>query len=327
MTALTEEAPDRRTAAAPDNDAIAAALDRLADRLSERGANEHRVRAYHRAAETVRSCREPLAKLLAEGGPQALEALPGIGENIAGRIAGFVETGRLRLLRRLQDETAPVRLFTRVPGLGRELAERIHAALPEIETLEALEVAAHDGRLREVKGFGRERVRQVRVQLGEMLKGHASRRQRQTRQRRSNPRDARDTRPGRAERSPEAPPVEVLLAADRQYRRKAERGDLRTIAPRRFNPQGEAWLPLMKTRRGDWAVTALFSNTARAHELDKTDDWVVLYTRPAGTPRSRETQHTVVTETRGDLKGRRVVRGREGECRTFYRRRGELSAV
>lgn len=305
-TAATRVAP-------PDNDAIAGALEALADRLAERGANEHRVRAYRRAAETVRFAERPLADLLADDGPEALETLPGIGENIAERIAGYVKTGRLQLLHRLREETSPVRLFTRLPGIGRELAERMHEALPEVKTLEALEVAAHDGRLRQVEGFGRQRVQQVRAQLDDLLKGHASRR------RDRSYRKGRGLRPGRAGRAPEVPPIEVLLAADRQYRRKAAQGALRTIAPRRFNPQGEAWLPLMKSRQGAWAVTALFSNTARAHELEKTDDWVVLYTRPAGTPKSQETQHTVVTETRGDLRGRRVVRGRESECRSFYR--------
>ena len=52
---------------------------------------------------------------------------------------------------------------------------------------------------------------------------------------------------------------------------------LATIAPRRFNPTGESWLPVLHTSRGDWHVTALYSNTARAHELGRTRDWVVLY--------------------------------------------------
>ena len=33
----------------------------------------------------------------------------------------------------------------------------------------------------------------------------------------------------------------------------------------------------------------------------------------------REGQHTIVTETRGPLRDLRVVRGREAECRRFYR--------
>jgi len=66
--------------------------------------------------------------------------------------------------------------------------------------------------------------------------------------------------------------------------------------------------------RGQWHFTALFSNTARGHELGKTRDWVVIYLYD-----DRHTeQHTVVTETRGALVGKRVVRGREAECRAHY---------
>jgi hypothetical protein len=83
------------------------------------------------------------------------------------------------------------------------------------------------------------------------------------------------------------------------------------IAPKRFNPKGEAWLPVLHVRRGRWHFTALFSNTARAHELGKVEDWVVLYFHSDG---GGEAQRTVVTETRGALVGQRVVRGREAEC-------------
>jgi len=67
--------------------------------------------------------------------------------------------------------------------------------------------------------------------------------------------------------------------------------------------------------RDPWHFTALFSNTARAHELNRTRDWVVIYFYDDD---HDEGQHTVVTETSGRLKGRRVVRGREAECRDFY---------
>jgi hypothetical protein len=62
-------------------------------------------------------------------------------------------------------------------------------------------------------------------------------------------------------------------------------------------------------------VTALYSNTARAHDLGLTQDWVVLYFHSNGGP---EAQRTVVTETWGNLAGKRVVRGREEESRQFY---------
>ena len=105
-----------------------------------------------------------------------------------------------------------------------------------------------------------------------------------------------------------------LLDVDREYRADADSGKLRRIAPRRFNPEGKAWLPILHTSRGSHSYTVLYSNTALAHEVGKTDDWVVLY-RDDG---NGERQATVVTETRGPLAGRRVVRGREGECRSYY---------
>ena len=103
----------------------------------------------------------------------------------------------------------------------------------------------------------------------------------------------------------------TLLDVDREYRAGAHTGALPTIAPRRFNPRNEAWLPVLHTRRGDWHFTALYSNTARAHELGRTRDWVVLYFHDED---HAERQRTVVTEQRGPLRGRRVVRGREKEC-------------
>lgn len=113
-----------------------------------------------------------------------------------------------------------------------------------------------------------------------------------------------------------APGVSLLLDIDREYRESAAAGLLPKIAPRRFNPEHEAWLPVLHTRFGPWRFTALYSNTERAHDLHRTHDWVVVFARD---DEGRESQHTVVTEWRGDLRGRRVVRGREPECGTYYR--------
>ena len=113
----------------------------------------------------------------------------------------------------------------------------------------------------------------------------------------------------------EEPDVGLLLDVDREYRERAAAGTLPKIAPRRFNPAHDAWLPILHTRRGDWQFTALFSNTARAHELGRTRDWVVLY---FDGDRHAERQRTVVTELRGPLAGRRVVRGREPECSALH---------
>lgn len=68
----------------------------------------------------------------------------------------------------------------------------------------------------------------------------------------------------------------LLPDVDREYRTKADAGELKKIAPKRFNPRGEAWLPVLHTTRDGWHLTALFSNSARAHAAEKVQDWVII---------------------------------------------------
>jgi DNA polymerase (family X) len=72
---------------------------------------------------------------------------------------------------------------------------------------------------------------------------------------------------------------------------------------------------VLHAERPGWHITALYSNTARAHELGHVRDWVVLY---AEDDAHHEHQYTVVTASRGTLVGQRVVRGREAECRPVH---------
>ena len=106
------------------------------------------------------------------------------------------------------------------------------------------------------------------------------------------------------------PPVGLILELDTEYREKASASTLKKIAPRKLNPEGEAWLPVMNVQRGGWRFTLLYSNTERAHALGKTHDWVVVYFDDG----NGEQKCTVVTEHQGPLAGKRVVRGREEEC-------------
>jgi 5'-3' exonuclease len=108
--------------------------------------------------------------------------------------------------------------------------------------------------------------------------------------------------------------VDIILEIDSEYRKKAVEGKLKKIAPRKLNPDKTAWLPVMMKSYKGCKFTVMFSNTETAHELGKTDDWVVVYYEKG----SGENQCTVVTESRGALKGKRVIRGREKECTTFY---------
>jgi hypothetical protein len=112
----------------------------------------------------------------------------------------------------------------------------------------------------------------------------------------------------------EQPSVAELLDVDSEYRLKVEKDRLPRIAPRRFNPAGKAWLPILHTQRNSRHYTALYSNTARAHELGTTRDWVVIYCDD----RKGAGQWTVVTARLGPLRGHRIVRGRESECMQHY---------
>jgi DNA polymerase (family X) len=67
------------------------------------------------------------------------------------------------------------------------------------------------------------------------------------------------------------------MKIDADYRKPAEAGKLHKIAPRRYNPCGEAWLPVLHTKRQGWTYAALFSNTTQAHDLGKTSNWAVIY--------------------------------------------------
>lgn len=275
------------------NQQVAARLREAADLLHQQGANPFRVSAYRHAADTVARLAEPLDRLIDRGGLEALEALPGVGRGLAAAIEEMVRTGEWVRLERLRGSLDPEDLFQGVPGIGPALARRIHDGL-DVDTLEGLEAAAHDGRLESLPGIGRRRVAAIRASLESML--------------------------GRVRRTPrpapaDGPGVALLLGVDAEYREKADAGHLPTITPKRFNPAGEAWLPVLHTEHGGWHFTALFSNTARAHELGRTRDWVVIYFYD---DHHEEGQHTVVTETRGPLAGRRVVRGREAECRRHY---------
>jgi DNA polymerase (family 10) len=292
----------------PSNKEIAQLLEQVADLLEAQEANAFRIRAYRNGAASVRAADKKVAGLVKDGDTSALQELPDIGEGLAALIGEYVQSGRSTLLERLQGEVTPEELFGKIPGIGEELATRINREL-DIETLEELEQAAHDGRLAQVEGFGERRVQGVQTALAGMLSRSA---QKQSRQR---------TADGEKEtESATEPPVALLLAVDADYRQKAAAGELKKIAPRRFNPEKEAWLPVLHSEREGWQFTALFSNTKRAHELEMTDDWVVVYYERDG----RERQRTVVTETNGRLQGERVVRGREEESGRYYQEQAAL---
>ena len=134
------------------NAEIADRFEQLADLLEIQGANPFRVRAYRNAARFIRGHSRSLAELLAEGAD--LADLPGIGDDLAGKIATLVQTGRLPLLEQVAKKVpAPLVEMTRIEGLGPKRAQALYKAL-RIRSLEDLARAARSGRIRELPGFG-----------------------------------------------------------------------------------------------------------------------------------------------------------------------------
>jgi putative hydrolase len=274
---------------------IARKLREVAQLLEDQGANRFRVRAYHAAAETIERLTVPAAEIAEQQGIDGLRSLPGIGVSLARSIHTLVVTGRLPMLDRLRGRMDPDSLFESIPGIGPALAHRLHDDL-RIETLEQLEMAAHDGRLADIGGVGPKKLQGIidslAARLGRVRKQHRA-------------------------AGPQAiiePSMEELLDVDREYREAAQTGRLQKIAPHRFNPKKEAWLPILHTQRGARHYTALFSNSALAHRLSKTQDWVILYYDDD----HGERQCTVVTSHQIPFSGKRIVRGREEDCASYY---------
>jgi hypothetical protein len=270
-------------------------LREIAALLEAQHANPFRSRAYLNAANTLDNLAEDVNQLIQDEGIKGLTDLPAIGAGIARSIYEYAATGRMTRLENLQGESDPIGLFQSIPTVGRALAQRIHDTL-HVDTLEALENAMRNGQLSKVEGLGAKRKEAIEVWLLKHLGEH-----------RQQLRNAQQTGGN--------PGIALLLKVDADYRKRAEAGKLPFITPRRFNPENKAWLPILHTTHDHWHFTALYSNSERAHTLNRVYDWVVIYFYD---DHHQEGQHTVVTETHGRLLGKRVVRGREAECGEYY---------
>jgi len=134
-----------------NNRDVAQVFDEIADLLEIKGEQIYRVLAYRRAAESIRSLGQDIAGMQKEG---SLESIPGVGKAIASKIDELIQTGSMEFHERLKGEI-PVTLveILRVSDVGPKKAARFWKELG-ITTLDQLERAARNGRLRELPGMG-----------------------------------------------------------------------------------------------------------------------------------------------------------------------------
>ena len=288
------------------NLAISRLLTEIADILYSQDANPYRVTAYRNAAKTISKLKYNLAERADRDHMAELIAIPTIGKSIANVIIEYVNTGSSQFLKRIRGHNHSYNVFDEIPGIGPHLSHLIISKLG-IRTIPELQKALKDGRIEKIKGFGPKRVQLLILAVNTYStklrqKGILS-----------------DTE--HSSLADTLPSIRVLLRLDYLYRNKAQRNELHMLKPKQNNPNQRSWLPIYHKELEEWHYTCLYSNTAKAHDLDKTKDWVIIYYEKDGV----EGQCTIVTEIQGHLQGKRVIRGREQECALYYKERQLVS--
>ena len=157
---------------------LARLFELMADVLELKGENPFRIRAYRRAARNLESLSEDVQTL---AGQDRLEEIPGIGQDLAGKITEYLKTGRIKEVEAARKGIPPgVVALMNVPGIGPKTAKLLYDE-EGITTLERLEKLARAGRLRGrhgiqakteaniLKGIALVRGGQERMALGRAL--------------------------------------------------------------------------------------------------------------------------------------------------------------
>jgi DNA polymerase (family 10) len=130
---------------------VAKLLDELGRRTAFRGGNPYRARAYTRAAKNLMALAEPLEHLIAQG---RLKEIPGVGDAIADIITKLHQTGGHHTLTAMRKEMPAGALeMLSIPGLRPDKGMKIYKELG-ISSVDELEKAAREDRLKPVKGLG-----------------------------------------------------------------------------------------------------------------------------------------------------------------------------
>jgi len=145
------------------NQKVADELYQIGEILAIKG-DRFRSRAYNMAAQRVTALTEDIVSIADRG---ELEEIPGVGESIAMVIQEIIETGQSIVLEQLRDSLPKgVLQIIEVEGIGPKIAMRLNEELG-ITNLEELEQAAKDQKIRELKGFGAKKEKNILTAISE----------------------------------------------------------------------------------------------------------------------------------------------------------------
>jgi DNA polymerase (family 10) len=143
------------------NEEIARRFERLATLMAIRGEDPFRVRSYRNAAETIETWPVPLERIAREEGARGLQALPGVGKAISGKIVELLERGTFDAWERLKEETPESVLdLLEVEGVGPKTAATLYQQF-KISSLEDLLQFVEGGGLDLVDGLGEKTAERI----------------------------------------------------------------------------------------------------------------------------------------------------------------------
>ena len=130
-----------------------------------RGDDPFRLRSYRNAAEAIETWPMPMQKIAAEEGIAGLQAIPGVGKAIAGKIIEILDRGTFDAWERIIAETPESVLdLLDLPGVGPKTAALLHQKY-KVSSLEALREFVADGRLDLVDGIGPKTAERIKENL------------------------------------------------------------------------------------------------------------------------------------------------------------------
>ncbi|MBU5537510.1 MAG: DNA polymerase/3'-5' exonuclease PolX [Candidatus Aenigmatarchaeota archaeon] len=115
---------------------------------------QFKPRAYEKAARSIEALTEDVSEIYKRGGIRALMEIPGVGESIATKIEEMILTGKLKYYEQLKEKIpVDIENLSAIEGIGPKTIKTLYQKL-KIKTVEDLEKAAKERRIRKLKGFG-----------------------------------------------------------------------------------------------------------------------------------------------------------------------------